>query len=76
MWLAFCKRQALLDRYDCLSDVVSTTWFKQRVFLALKHACFVQKAETSMFKFTAWKNWCQTSRENKYFEKKQLLVDR
>ena len=29
-----------------------------------------------MMKFTAWKNWCETARENKYFAKKQLLVER
>ena len=29
-----------------------------------------------MIKFKAWKNWCETSRKNKYFARKELLVDR
>lgn len=76
MWLGFTRREALLDRYEGLSDVVTQTWFKQRVFLALKHACSVQRTETSMMKFTAWKNWCETAREKKYFAKKRILVER
>lgn len=55
---------------------MTDTWFKQRVFLGLKHACQQQKAETACVKFTAWKNWCETARKKKYFEKKELLVDK
>ena len=76
MWLGFSRKQALMDKYDKLSDIVSTTWFKQRVFLALKHACAVQRTDTSMAKFTAWKNWCDTAREQKYFAKKRQMVAR
>jgi hypothetical protein len=27
-------------------------------------------------KFKAWKDWCDKSRKNKYFEKKKLLIAR
>lgn len=39
LWLSFCKRDSLLERYEKISDIVTETWFKQRVFLGLKHAC-------------------------------------
>jgi hypothetical protein len=29
-----------------------------------------------MIKFKAWKNWCETARKKKYFERKKGLVDR
>lgn len=25
-------------------------------------------------KFSAWKNWCETARKQKFFEKKELMV--
>ena len=48
--------------------------FKQKCFLALKHACQQQRAETCLMKFSAWKNWCETARKQKFFEKKELMV--
>ena len=59
-----------------MSDIVTETWFKQRVFLGLKHACQQHRAERSSIKFTAWKNWCETARDKRYFEKKELLVQK
>lgn len=50
-WICFVKRDNLLKRYETLSDIVTTTWFKQRVFLALKHACQQQKVEETNLKF-------------------------
>ena len=44
--------------------------------MGLKHACQQQKAESACIKFTAWKNWCETARKNKYFAKKELLVQK
>jgi hypothetical protein len=38
MWLAHSKRQMLEDRYDKMSDLITTMWFKQKVFLAMKLA--------------------------------------
>jgi len=76
LWLSFCKRDSLLEKYERISDIVTETWFKQRVFLGLKHACQQQKAETACVKFTAWKNWCETARNKRYFEKKELLVQK
>ena len=50
--------------------------FKQKCFLALKHACMQQKAENCQLKFVAWKNWCETARKNKFFQKKELMVEK
>lgn len=59
-----------------MSELVTNLWFKQRVFLALRQACLESKSESSMMKFKAWKNWCETARKKKYLLKKKLLVDR
>lgn len=58
LWLSFVKRENLNKRYETLSEIVTTTWFKQRVFLGLKHACQQQKVEETNLKFNSWKNWC------------------
>ena len=76
MWISFCKRDSLLEKYEKLSDVVSETWFKQRVFLALKHGCNQQLNERCIEKFSAWKTWCETARKKGYFEKKEILVEK
>lgn len=59
-----------------MSDLMTSLWFKQRVFLGLRQACLESKTENSMMKFKAWKDWCETSRKKKYFARKKLLVDR
>lgn len=66
----------MLERYERISDIVTDTWFKQRVFLGLKHACQQQSAEYAVGKFTQWKNWCETARKQKYFNKKEALVEK
>lgn len=50
--------------------------FKQKCFLALKHACNEQRAERSNMKFKAWSSWCETARKQRYFEKKEIMVSR
>ncbi len=73
-WLAHAKKAQLEDKYDKMSDLVTTLWFKQRVFLGLRQACMESKCENSMLKFKAWKNWCETARQKKYFQRKKQLV--
>jgi hypothetical protein len=76
MWLAHTKRQGLEDRYDKMSGLITDMWFKQKVFLAMKLAVLNSQSEHEIVKFKAWKQWCQTSRKNKYFLKKELLVEK
>lgn len=76
MWLAYSKRQGLEERYDKMSDLVTTMWFKQKVFLAMKLAVMNSQAENEIVKFKAWKSWCENSRNDKYFKKKELLVEK
>ena len=64
------------ERYDKMSELVTNLWFKQRVFLGLKQACLESKTENALNKFRAWKDWCEKSRKNKFFEKKSILVER
>jgi len=75
-WLGFSKKQALEEKYEEMSEAVTTLWFKQRVFLALKHATLEQKTEGSILKFKAWKNWCEQNRKEKYFQRKEILVSK
>lgn len=35
-WLARVKRSQLEERYEKMSEMVTTLWFKQRVFLGLR----------------------------------------
>ena len=58
-WLSTMKQQDMRDRQDVLADMVTETTYKQRVFLALKHAVQQSKAEMATNKFRAWKNWCE-----------------
>jgi rRNA maturation endonuclease Nob1 len=76
MWLAHAKRQSLEDRYDTMSHLITTMWFKQKVFLAMKLAVLNSQSEHEIVKFKAWKSWCENSRKNKYFDKKELLVEK
>ena len=66
-WLGFTKKQALEERYENMSELITNLWFKQRVFLALRHAALESKTESSVLKFKAWKSWCEKARKNKYF---------
>ena len=76
MWLAHCKRQTLEERYDHMSHLITQMWFKQKVFLALKLAVMNSQAEGEIVKFKAWKSWCEKSRNDKYFAKKELMVEK
>ena len=67
MWIGFAKKRGLEDRYEKMSELVTNMWFKQRVFLALRHATLESKTENSVMKFKAWKSWCLKAREKKYF---------
>ena len=57
-----------------MSELITNMWFKQKVFLAIKLAVMNSQAEDEIVKFKTWKSWCETSRNNKYFDKKELLV--
>jgi hypothetical protein len=59
-----------------MRDVITTMWFKQKVFLSLKLAVMDCQAKREVEKFKAWKSWCEESRKKKYFEKKALMVDK
>ena len=75
-WLGHVKKEQIEERYEHMSELVTNLWFKQRVFLGLRQACLETKTESSMLKFKAWRNWCETARKNKYFARKKLLVSR
>jgi len=45
-WLCFQRRADLAEKYENLSEMVTETWFKQRVFLALKHGVQQSKTES------------------------------
>lgn len=74
MWLAHSKRQALEERYEKMNHLITQMWFKQKVFLAFKLAVMNAQADNEIVKFKAWKSWCEKSRNDKYFAKKELLV--
>ena len=76
MWLGFVKKLGLDERYEAMSELVTSLWFKQRVFLGLRQACLESKTESSLQKFKAWKDWCEKTRRNKFYQKKKLLVAR
>lgn len=73
-WLANIKQQDMQERQDMLADMVTETTYKQRVFLAFKHAVQQSKAEMAEYKFRAWKNWCEAQRKKKFFDKKEVMV--
>ena len=35
-----------------------------------------QRAETSISKFKAWRNWCEENKKSKFFVRKEALVDK
>jgi hypothetical protein len=51
-------------------------WFKQKVFLAFKLVVMEGQSEKEIVKFKAWKQWCESSRNEKYFLKKELMVQK
>lgn len=59
-----------------MSGMITNMWFKQKVFLAFKLAVMNAQADHEIVKFKAWKNWCETSRNEKYFLKKELMVQK
>ena len=73
-WIAAIRSQDMQVKHDMLSQMITETTFKQRVFLALKHACQQQAQEMADRKFQAWKNWCEQSRKDKFFQRKEALV--
>ena len=76
MWLAHCKRQQLEEKYEHMSELVTNMWFKQKVFLAMKLAVMNSQAEHEIIKFKAWKSWCEQARNDKYFNKKAIMVEK
>jgi len=46
-------------KQEVLSQMITETTFKQRVFLAFKHAVQQERQEMADRKFQAWKNWCE-----------------
>ena len=42
----------------------------------MKLAVMNSQAENEIVKFKAWKSWCENSRNEKYFKKKELLVEK
>ena len=74
MWLGYARRQRLEERCESMRDVITTMWFKQKVFLSLKLAVMNMQAGREVEKFKAWKAWCEDSRKQKYFAKKALMV--
>ena len=50
--------------------------FKQRVFLALRHACQVSRTERTTEKFQEWKTRCLAGRARKYFLRKKIMIER
>lgn len=59
-----------------MGQIITTMWFKQKVFLSLKLAVMNQQAEREVTKFQTWKAWCEQARKDKYHEKKALMVDK
>ena len=42
-----------------MGQIITTMWFKQKVFLSLKLAVMNQQAEREVMKFQTWKSWCE-----------------
>ena len=75
-WLAAVKGEQLATRYETLSTLVTELSFKQRVFLALRHACQGQRSEHITEKFHQWKQRCLAARARKYYVHKKLMIER
>jgi len=73
-WIAAIKQEDMRQKYEMLSQIVTVTSFKQRIFLAFKHAVQQERQEMASRKFLAWKNWCEQSRKDKFFARKEALV--
>ena len=59
-----------------MSELITNMWFKQKVFLAMKLQVMNAQADHEVVKFKAWKSWCENSRNEKYFAKKELLIQK
>lgn len=59
-----------------MSELITNMWFKQKVFLAMKLQVMNAQADHEVVKFKAWKSWCENSRNDKYFAKKELLIQK
>ena len=59
-----------------MSSLLTDLTFKQRVFLALKHACTESRTERVQEKFREWKLRCIAARDRKYYQQKKLMVER
>jgi len=75
-WIALVKAEQISKRYENMSALVSEVSFKQRVFLALKHACLQSRTERTTEKFREWKARCLAARDRRYFERKKVMVSR
>jgi len=75
-WLATVKIDQMTTRYETLSTLVTQMSFKQRVFLALRHACQSERSERITEKFHEWKQRCLAARARKYYVHKKLMIER
>jgi nuclear transport factor 2 (NTF2) superfamily protein len=75
-WLATVKGEQMSVRYENLSTLVTEMSYKQRVFLALRHACQQQRSERINEKFHQWKQRCLAARNRKYYVHKKLMIER
>ena len=70
------KAEQQSTRYDNMSALITELSFKQRVFLALRHACQAHRTERTTEKFQQWKQRCLAARARKYYMRKKLMVER
>ena len=75
-WLALVKSEQISKRYETMTTLISELTFKQRVFLALKHACLQNRTERTTDKFQEWKSKCLAARKRKYYLRKKLMIER
>ena len=73
-WITALRQEDMQKKQDLMTHIVTETTFKQRVFLAFKHAVQQERQEMADRKYQAWKNWCEQSRKDKFFAKKETLV--
>ena len=59
-----------------MSNLISILGFKQRVFLALKHACLQSRTERTTAKFSTWRDKCFAARDRKDYLNKKLMIER
>jgi len=53
-WMTFASQEDKAEKFEHLSNIITDTWYKQRVFLALKYAIHMEKTNTALSKFNAW----------------------